>query len=253
MSATFPGAVPVPKPQTTAVTVLITGGGRGLGFELVQQYATAHQDNVIFATVRNPKTTTALNDFARLHSSVHIVQLDIADEDSVKASVVYVAKVTRHLDLLINNAVTIGAADALTVSRKTFNDVLNTNVSGVLSVIQAYLPFLHRSATPKIVNISSAGGSNLFANRAGPTWFSYGVSKAALNYLTSCICLQVPNVTFLALHPGWVNTEGGASSGGTPPTSPSDSVKALRYYIAEKNLENSGEFIDVCTGELIPY
>jgi NAD(P)-dependent dehydrogenase (short-subunit alcohol dehydrogenase family) len=254
MSATFPGAVPLPKPQTIPLTILITGGGRGLGCVLVQQYANAHKDNVILAAVRNPNTARHLSDFAALHANVHIVPMDVADEDSVRASVASVSKVTDHLDLLINNAVIIGAADALTVNREMFNDVLNTNVAGVLSTIQAYLPYLRRStSSPKVINISAAGGSNVFANRAGPTWFSYGVSKAALNYLTSCIRLQVPDVTFLALHPGWVNTEGGASTGGVPPTAPSDSVQALRYYIAEKGKEHSGEFIDVCTGEIVPY
>ena len=143
-----------------------------------------------------------------------------------------------------------------TVSSKLFTSVFNTNVVGVLLVTQVHLPLLQRSTTssPKVVNVSSALGSNVMAvafASYGVT-SSYGVSKAALNYLTTAFRLAVPTVTFLAVHPGWVATEMGNSAGVEAPTSAKDSVQSLRYHIAEKTIANSGEYFDI-NGEVIAY
>lgn len=167
-----------------------------------------------------------------------------------------VEKVTDRLDVLINNAAVSGGAEAndpTTISSKLFSSVINTNVTGVLIVTQTYLPLLQRSNSAKVVNVSSNVGSNKvavdiasFAVLAG-----YGVSKAALNYLTTAFSLSVPTVTFLAVHPGWVATDSG-NKAGKAPTSVHDSVQALRYYIAEKSTANSGEYFDL-NGDAIAY
>ena len=54
--------------------------------------------------------------------------------------------------------------------------------------------------------MSSALGSNAFANAFGAPTVSYGLSKAALNYLNTAFRYAEPNVTFLSIHPGWVAT-----------------------------------------------
>ena len=40
---------------------------------------------------------------------------------------------------------------------------------------------------------------------------------------------------------------------GAPPTKPSESVQALRYYIATRDIKHSGDFIDCMTGNIIPF
>lgn len=248
--------IPVPKAQAAPITILITGAARGIGYELVQQYAAAHPGNVVFAAVRNVESATALASFAAQHSNVHIVPLDVADQANIHASVAHVSRVSNHLDVLINNAGIIGDADASNVLKATsgqLTEVFNTNVAGVLTTTQVYLPLLQRStASPKVVNVSSTLGSNVLANMTGQPVASYGLSKSALNYLTTAFRYAVPSVTFLSIHPGWVATDMGNSIGAAP-TSTRDSVQAIRYHIAEKGIKNSGDFFHVMTGEIIPY
>ena len=121
MSLTFTGPVPVPAHQTTPLRILITGASRGLGLEMVRQYGAAHKDNVIFAAVRDPnsKTTDKVKALAASNSNIHIVPLDIADEDSIRASVGHVSKLTDRLDLLINNAGVCGPDDSKDVLQAT--------------------------------------------------------------------------------------------------------------------------------------
>ena len=54
-------------------------------------------------------------------------------------------------------------------------------------------------------------------------------------------------MAFIAVHPGM------GSAAGSPPTSISDCVTALRHYVAEKALSNSGDFLDVMTGDVVPF
>ena len=251
MALTFSGAVPVPAAQTAGLTVLVTGASRGIGYELVVQYAKAHADNVVFAGVRDP-SAASVKPLTSL-SNVHVVQLDVSDERSVRASVSQVERHASQLDVLINNAAIIGAKEDMspvTVSAAAFTSIMMTNVTGVLMTTQAYLPLLRKSTAPKVINVSSAVAAHRFANAMGFPMTAYGTSKAALNYLTTAFRYGEPKVTFVTAHPGWVQTDMG-NNAGSPPTRTEDSVQALRYYIAQKTLDNSGEFFDAMTGDNI--
>ena len=259
MAFTFSGPVPVPT-APVALTVLVTGASRGLGLELVRQYAAARQDNTVFAAVRSvekaAESTSLLGAVAAAHANVHIVPLDVADEDSIRSSVQHVSRVTSQLDVLINNAAIVGeptARDVLALTASQLAAVFNTNTAGPLLVTQCYLPLLLRSSqTAKVMNVSSAAGSNALLGSYGTPNCSYGLSKAALVYLTGVFRCVVPTVTFLAVSPGWVDTDLG-SSRGKAPTSVSDAVQAIRYYIEVKGVESSGQFFDIMTGQSIAY
>ena len=259
MAFTFSGPVPIP-PASVALTVLVTGASRGLGLELVRQYATARHDNIVFAAVRSPEKATAatspLGSLAAAYPNLHILPLDVADEDSIRNSVQHVARVTDHLDVLINNAAIVGestARDALAVTASQLTAVVNTNTLGPLLVTQSYMPLLLRSThSAKVLNVSSAAGSNAKLGSYGAPNCSYGLSKAALNYVTGVFHCVVPSVIFLAASPGWVDTDMG-NARAKAPTSVSDAAQAIRYYIEVKGAESSGQFFDIMTGETIPF
>ena len=253
MSMTFVGPVPVPAAQSSPLNVLITGASRGIGLELVEQYAKAHKDNVIIAGVRDPSSASVKGLSA--YPNVHVVQLDVSSESSIRGSVKEVERHIPHLDVLINNAGIYGAkegGDPTKVTVAQFQEVLNTNTIGVLVTTQAYLPLLHKSSDAKVLNVSSGIGSNTMAGMWGTTFAAYGTSKAALNYLTSSFKHADPKVTYLTCSPGWVQTDMGKGSG-SPPTTVSDSAQALRFYVAQKGLKNSGEYFDAMTGDIIPH
>ena len=258
MSVTFTGPVPVPQPQKSGLTVLVTGASRGIGLELVQQYAEAHKDNVVVAAVRNPATSTALTSFASSHPNVRVVTLDVSKAETITASVAQTQRHVQHLDVLINNAGFYGdldAADPLKATPEQLNAVFTINVTGPLLTIQAYLPLLRKSTVgAKVINVSSVIGSNAYANVFGKPILTYGLSKAALNYLNTAFRYAVPEVAFLSIHPGWVDTDMGRGAGaGSPPTQTKDSAQAIRYYVAEKGIKDSGLFLDVPSGNAIPY
>ena len=253
MALTFTGAVPVPKAQTSPLSVVITGAARGIGYELVVQYAQAHKDNIVFAGVRDP-SSSSIKSFGA-YPNVHVVHLDVTNEGSIQSSVKEVQRYTPHVDVLVNNAGIFGAmegSDPLKATAEHFQSVFAVNVVGALLTTQQYLPLLRKSSQAKVINVSSTLGSNSQVVLFKDPVTAYGLSKAALNYLNTCFRFAEPKVTFLSIHPGWVQTDMGGAVG-SPPTLLKESVQAIRYYIGEKNLSNTGEFLDCMTGDLIPY
>ena len=86
---------------------LITGANRGLGLELTTQLLATSPTNEVIATCRNP---TSASDLHRLQETakgrVHVVPLDVSNEQSMRGSVQYVQDILgeRGLDYLYNNA-----------------------------------------------------------------------------------------------------------------------------------------------------
>ena len=139
---------------------------------------------------------------------------------------------------------------ATDVKLEEFNEVMNTNVTGVLSVTQAFVPLLKKSDAPRVINISSQLGS--MASSPGFSTTSYQCSKAALNMLTKCCAFDIPEVVFVSVHPGWVQTDMGQSKNRKAPVSIEDSASGIFKYALEVPKEKSGCFIGF-DGKSIEY
>merc|ERR1712224_960451 len=110
-----------------------------------------------------------------------IIQLDVSDAASIKASADAVKAHTDSLDVLINNAAVNPGAKAsqlgdLDMDRIT--KILHINVTGPLMVTEAYYPLLKSGETPRVVMMSSGMGS--ISGSTGGS-YAYRMSKAAIN------------------------------------------------------------------------
>ena len=100
---------------------------------------------------------------------------------------------------------------------------MNTNLYGTWAMIQAFLPLLHRSEHPRIVNVASAAGSHGnpiygLAARNGAA-ASYGISKTALLALTAALAAELAGTPFIvnAVDPDLTATWPGAEATGARP------------------------------------
>jgi NAD(P)-dependent dehydrogenase (short-subunit alcohol dehydrogenase family) len=129
--------------------VLITGASSGIGRAAAELIAArGHQ---VFGGVRAPATTRPL-------AGVELVPLDVRDEASAKACVDEVRSRAGRIDVLINNAGVnlVGAVEETSISQA--QALFDTNVIGVLRMIQGVLPGMRRQGAGRIVNISSIVG-----------------------------------------------------------------------------------------------
>ena len=188
---------------------LVTGGNRGIGFEVCRQLASA--GFIVSLTARDARKAKVAADALRSAGRVEPLVMDVADANSIANAAAEVAKQYERLDVLINNAginydtwETVANADI----NGTVMETITTNLLGPWRVCQAFVPLLRKSRAGRIVNVSSESGS-LADMGAGPP--AYQVTKAALNALTRTLAgeLRGSRILVNSVCPGWVATDMG--------------------------------------------
>ena len=156
-----------------------------------------------------------------------------------------------YFDQILSSDLSVILDDpASSCDAKEFDLVQHTNVTGVLMTTQAFLPMLDKSNDPKVVNISSGLGSCTASPRFSTT--AYQCSKASLNMLTKCFADQVKHVSFVAIHPGWVQTDMGQSKNRQAPVSVQASASGIFRVSKDLTRDKSGGFYNF-EGDSIPY
>ncbi len=190
-------------------SVLITGGNKGLGFEAARRLG--EEGWTIFLGSRDEDRGRAAADKLTAGGvNVVMVPLDVTSDESVAGAVRLVREHTDRLDVLINNAgapgKVVAPADA---TADEIHSVYDTNVYGPIRVTHAFLPLLQAADNPRVVMVSSAGGS--FAVVTDPEQpvsrmheLAYSSSKAALNMITVRYAQALPKIKFNATTPGEV-------------------------------------------------
>ena len=206
----------------TGKTVLITGGGSGIGFEIAKLLS--EKDNKVIITGR---TEAKLQKAAAQFKNVSYIATDITSEKNLNALAEHIKTEFGGLDILINNAGQayvhrLGDGDSVT---KNAAEEIQTNYISVISLTEKLLPVLKQSAEAAIVNVSSivvfAPGINL------PT---YAATKAALHSYTRALRYTLALTTRIKvfeLMPPLVNTELSASIGGANGIPPLEVAQGL--------------------------
>jgi NAD(P)-dependent dehydrogenase (short-subunit alcohol dehydrogenase family) len=146
----------------------------------------------------------------------HFLQLDLDQPATIEAAAKTIATKFQKLDVLINNAAILDAADGPpgTANLASVKRTLDTNFHGTLAVTQAMLPLLRKAEQARIVNLSSGLGS--LEMMSDPKrgfddfhFLGYCASKAALNMLTVQLAFELrkTNIKVNAVSPGYVDTD----------------------------------------------
>ncbi|MFI5713683.1 SDR family NAD(P)-dependent oxidoreductase [Kribbella sp. NPDC051620] len=193
---------------------LVTGANRGIGAELAEQLHT--QGWTVLLGVRDlAKGRETAEAISAGSERLLPVKLDVSDPDDAASAAEWAAKKVEQVDAVINNAAILydPAERAISVDLGSVHRAMETNLYGAWRVCQAFQPLLRRSAHPRIVNVSSEGGSISEMTGGAP---AYNVSKAALNALTRLLAgeLRRDRILVNAICPGWTDTDMG--QGGRP-------------------------------------
>lgn len=168
-------------------TALVTGANRGIGFEIAAGLARLGY-RVAIGARDDDRRDAAVAKLRAAGADVFAVRLDVSSDDSVTAAIASLEGKVDHLDAIVNNAGISGSKaegatqDPLTVSFDVIRADVETNVLGAMRVINAALPLLQRSPSPRIVNVSTNMAS--LALRTGPIMSAYAPSKTMLNAVT---------------------------------------------------------------------
>ena len=221
--------------------VLVTGGNRGIGLELVRQLL-ARGDRVV-ATARKPAQSQALNRLVAAHPNrLHVLPLDAAKAASVEELGRELPLVTDALDVVVANAGVLPEGERFgQVRQEDLVHAFTVNAAGVFLLAQVVAPMLERGASPRFAAISSVLGSIARTQRFGTP--SYAMSKAALDMAIRQLAHELGprGIVCLALHPGWVKTDMG---GDKAPVTAKHSVCGLLTLVEGLQRRDSGRFFD---------
>jgi NAD(P)-dependent dehydrogenase (short-subunit alcohol dehydrogenase family) len=178
-------------------TALITGASRGLGLALARELARRSWRLVIDARGA-ADLETAREELAAV-TEVMALAGDVADPAHRRA---LVGAAGPRIDLLVNNASFLGPSPQPPLADyplDVLEGVYRVNVLAPLALVQAALPVLAPGAC--VVNVTSDAGVEAYEG-----WGGYGSSKAALEHLTRTLAAEHPELRFLAIDPGDMNT-----------------------------------------------
>jgi len=228
-------------------TILITGSNRGIGLELVKQYA---DDNWrVYACCRSPESAIELNKLAEKNSDISVHALDVTDSRQISELSSELKGVA--LDILFNNAGIYGPYDAVfgNTDEQQWMECFKINTISPMKVTEAFVNNVAKSELKIIATMSSKMGS-MTDNGSGGSYL-YRSSKAAVNAVmtSAAIDLRPKGIKVGIMHPGWVKTDMGGPNG---EITTSQCVKQLKKILKELTLEKSGSFFEI-DGSVIPW
>jgi 3-oxoacyl-[acyl-carrier protein] reductase len=202
---------------------LVTGGSRGIGLAIARALAA---DGVqVAVTGRSAAHLSAARPKieAAGPGGVETLQADVRRYDEVKKAIAATVARFGGLDFLVNNAGIGTFVDVAAMTPDQWNELIDTNLTGVFNACHAAIPHLRARGGGFIINISSLAGKNPFQQGA-----AYCASKAGLNAFSESLMqeLRYDNIRVSYVMPGSVAT--GFSSG--------DETKGADWKIAPEDV-----------------
>jgi NAD(P)-dependent dehydrogenase (short-subunit alcohol dehydrogenase family) len=184
---------------------VITGSSSGIGLE--SALILARNGYTTYATMRSPDKDTSLK-AAVLNESlpIRIVKLDVTNDSSVKNAIGHIISEVGMIDILVNNA-GYGLGGALEdLSMEEIKSQYETNLFGLIRVIQAVLPTMRKHRSGRIINISS--GAGIFGYPGGSAYVS---TKFAVEGLSESIAYELEpfGIKVILIEPGFIRTNFG--------------------------------------------
>jgi NAD(P)-dependent dehydrogenase (short-subunit alcohol dehydrogenase family) len=190
-------------PSLKGRTVLVTGGGSGIGESIVRHFV-AQGSKVGFIDIKEKESKKLVASLKKKKGKVHFEQADLTDIPAMKKAIANIRKEFGPITILINNA----AHDERHAIEKTtpeyFDERIAVNLKHAFFAIQAVIPDMKRAGGGTVVNMSSL--TWLIGMEGMPV---YVAAKAAMHGLTRGLARELGrhNIRLNSVSPGWIMTE----------------------------------------------
>lgn len=185
-------------------TVCVTGASSGIGAACVDSFAEAGARLLICAR-RSDRLHEMVARLRDAQVEAHAFELDVRDRDAVSSAFSGLPEAWQSIDILVNNAgLSRGLEPLQSGSLDDWDEMLETNVQGLLYVSRAVLPGMVERGQGHLINIGSIAGREVY-----PKGAVYCASKHAVGAITQGMRLDLngTGVKVSTVDPGLVNTE----------------------------------------------
>jgi len=238
------------------LTVLITGGARGIGAATAALLA-QEGAKIILTDVLDAEGERLAES---LGSTVFYRHLDVTDQTQWQQAVAEAQERFGRLDALFNNAGVVSFESVDQTTPEAFRKVLDINLFGVFLGIQAVIPAMRKAGRGVIINTSSTAGLQGYAGLAGYVagkWAVRGLTKA------SALDLAPDHIRVLSIHPGPVRTpmtaqmhDAAVAAQPMPRFGDADEVaRMVKFMLTEATFSTGSEFVvddGAVTGQVLP-
>ncbi|RZF25769.1 SDR family oxidoreductase [Paraburkholderia sp. UYCP14C] len=157
---------------------IVTGGSGGIGLAIAERLVASGAKVVLWDL-----KSDALQAVAERVGAVLTTQVDVTNDESVRAAVELAASKLGAIDILVNSAGINGAIEKVEAYPvDSWRQVLEVNLTGTFLCCKAVIPYLRRARNGRIVNLASIGGKD-----GNPNQSAYSASKAGVMALTKSL------------------------------------------------------------------
>jgi 3-oxoacyl-[acyl-carrier protein] reductase len=184
--------------------ILVTGGTRGLGRSIVSHLA--REGAIVYGNFLKSKgeAESLVKEGASRGDRIFSIQADVSNLEEVESMVDEVYQRWERIDVLVNNAGITRDELLISMKKKDWDLVINTNLGSVFNCTKAVAKYMILQKSGRIINISSIAGE-----RGGRGQSNYAASKGGINAFTRAAAIELApkGITVNAIAPGVIETE----------------------------------------------
>ena len=232
-------------PSLKGRTVLVTGGGSGIGEAIVEHFA-AQGSKVGVLDIKKKESEALAARLRRKRQKVQFEHCDLTDIGALKRAVANVRKALGPITILINNAAHDERHTLEEVTPEYFDDRIRVNLKHQFFAIQAVVPDMKKAKNGSIVNLGSTSWMVAFGGLP-----VYTAAKAGVLGLTRGLARELGkhNIRINTVAPGWIMTERQKSLWVTPEAidklmqdqclqrtlTPADLARAILFFASDES------------------
>ena len=184
--------------------IIVTGASRGIGKEIAKTLAKEGHTVIANYNKSEKEAQKLKEELKKENKEIEIYKADISKEEEIKKMVEYTIKKYKKIDILINNAGIDKIQLSTEVTKKDWDEIINTNLYGTFYITQQITKNMIQNKKGKIINISSIWG------QIGASMeVVYSISKAGVDGLTKALAKELgpSGIQVNSIAPGFIKTE----------------------------------------------